>query len=75
MQDILELEESNIHILSKKFIRKFRNLKNLSIKKIIQFRNQDDINDGLATDLSLLLMYMKLTNAGISELMQLDADT
>ena len=54
---------------------KFRNLKNSSIKKITQFRDQDDINDGLATDLSLLLLYMKLTNAGVSELMQLDADT
>ena len=75
LQDILELEESDIHILSKKGITKFRNLKNLSMKKITQFRDQDDINDGLATNLSLLLMYMKLTNAGVSKLMQLDAHT
>ena len=75
MQDILELKESDICILSKKGITKFRNLKNLSIKKITQFRDQDDINDGLATDLSLFLMYMTLEDPSISKLMQLDADT
>ena len=73
LQDILELEDSDIRILSKKGITKFRNLKNLSIKKITQFQDQDNINDGLATDLSLLLMFMTLTNAGVSKLMQLDA--
>ena len=31
LQDILELEESDIRILSKKGITKYRNLKNLSL--------------------------------------------
>ena len=75
LQDILELEDSDIRILSKKGITKFRNLKNLSIEKVNQFYDQEDINDGLATDLSLFIMYMTLEDPSVSDLMELDADT